>query len=59
VVRLHADSARRLVWLSVGEAPQQTIVRRSASDIDIAKLMSNFAGRDTLVTRSTSAPHDR
>ncbi|MNC92792.1 hypothetical protein D3C83_92910 [compost metagenome] len=47
-VRAHADTARRLLWLSIGTTPTQTIVKRAATDIDIAKLVASFASRDTL-----------
>ena len=47
-VRAVVDSTHRVAWLSIGTAPSVTVVKRSATDVDIAKLTAAFAARDTL-----------
>jgi hypothetical protein len=53
-LRVYLGPDKRVKSLSIGSGANQTIVRRSESDIDIAKLTASFASRDTL--RSAPPP---
>jgi hypothetical protein len=43
---LLGNKDRRLIAMSIGGAPQLTLIRRSASDINIARLTAAYAARD-------------